>query len=134
MSPLAQAYSISHPLGLNESRATPARDSVPKDGAPDIILKDRNAAARLGHSPVTGRLQNSPESSLADFLKDRNAPKAGRNDPCPCGSGKKHKKCHSSLEKVEARAKLLAPGRAARGMPQLSLYKPRAAHGYGSKE
>jgi SEC-C motif-containing protein len=23
----------------------------------------------------------------------RDAPKAGRNDPCPCGSGKKHKKC-----------------------------------------
>jgi SEC-C motif domain protein len=23
----------------------------------------------------------------------REAPKTGRNDPCPCGSGKKHKKC-----------------------------------------
>lgn len=23
----------------------------------------------------------------------RQAPKVGRNDPCPCGSGKKHKKC-----------------------------------------
>ncbi|MDX2159166.1 MAG: SEC-C metal-binding domain-containing protein [Hyphomicrobiaceae bacterium] len=23
----------------------------------------------------------------------RSAPKVGRNDPCPCGSGKKHKKC-----------------------------------------
>ena len=23
----------------------------------------------------------------------RNAPKVGRNDPCPCGSGKKFKKC-----------------------------------------
>jgi len=23
----------------------------------------------------------------------RNAPKVGRNDPCPCGSGKKYKKC-----------------------------------------
>jgi uncharacterized protein YecA (UPF0149 family) len=23
----------------------------------------------------------------------RAAPKIGRNDPCPCGSGKKHKKC-----------------------------------------
>ena len=23
----------------------------------------------------------------------RAAPKVGRNDPCPCGSGKKHKKC-----------------------------------------
>ena len=22
------------------------------------------------------------------------APKVGRNDPCPCGSGKKYKKCH----------------------------------------
>ncbi|HYB52452.1 MAG TPA: SEC-C metal-binding domain-containing protein, partial [Thermoanaerobaculia bacterium] len=24
----------------------------------------------------------------------RQAPKVGRNDPCPCGSGKKYKKCH----------------------------------------
>lgn len=24
----------------------------------------------------------------------REAPKVGRNDPCPCGSGKKYKKCH----------------------------------------
>jgi preprotein translocase subunit SecA len=23
----------------------------------------------------------------------RDGPKVGRNDPCPCGSGKKHKKC-----------------------------------------
>lgn len=23
----------------------------------------------------------------------RSEPKVGRNDPCPCGSGKKHKKC-----------------------------------------
>ncbi|MFN8640511.1 MAG: SEC-C metal-binding domain-containing protein [Candidatus Binatia bacterium] len=23
----------------------------------------------------------------------RESPKVGRNDPCPCGSGKKHKKC-----------------------------------------
>jgi uncharacterized protein len=23
----------------------------------------------------------------------REAPKVGRNDPCPCGSGKKFKKC-----------------------------------------
>ena len=22
--------------------------------------------------------------------------KVGRNDPCPCGSGKKYKKCHGS--------------------------------------
>jgi SEC-C motif domain protein len=32
-----------------------------------------------------------------DYVKPetfvREAPKVGRNDPCPCGSGKKHKKC-----------------------------------------
>ncbi|HEX7325935.1 MAG TPA: preprotein translocase subunit SecA [Rhodanobacteraceae bacterium] len=27
----------------------------------------------------------------------RNGPKIGRNDPCPCGSGKKYKHCHGAL-------------------------------------
>lgn len=26
----------------------------------------------------------------------RAEPKVGRNDPCPCGSGRKHKKCHGA--------------------------------------
>lgn len=26
----------------------------------------------------------------------RDAPKVGRNDPCPCGSGRKYKQCHGS--------------------------------------
>ncbi len=28
----------------------------------------------------------------------RTGPKVGRNDPCPCGSGKKYKHCHGALE------------------------------------
>ncbi len=27
----------------------------------------------------------------------RSEPKVGRNDPCPCGSGKKFKQCHGQL-------------------------------------
>jgi preprotein translocase subunit SecA len=27
----------------------------------------------------------------------RNEQKIGRNDPCPCGSGKKYKQCHGRL-------------------------------------
>jgi preprotein translocase subunit SecA len=27
----------------------------------------------------------------------RDVPKVGRNDPCPCGSGKKYKQCHGKL-------------------------------------
>jgi preprotein translocase subunit SecA len=26
----------------------------------------------------------------------RETPKLGRNDPCPCGSGRKFKKCHGA--------------------------------------
>ena len=26
----------------------------------------------------------------------REAPKVGRNDPCPCGSGRKYKVCHGA--------------------------------------
>ncbi|HEY2406461.1 MAG TPA: preprotein translocase subunit SecA [Polyangiaceae bacterium] len=32
------------------------------------------------------------------------APKIGRNDPCPCGSGKKFKKCHGALLEEEGAA------------------------------
>lgn len=30
----------------------------------------------------------------------RDEPKTGRNDPCPCGSGKKFKQCCGSPEKL----------------------------------
>jgi uncharacterized protein YecA (UPF0149 family) len=29
----------------------------------------------------------------AEELKKLDLPKVGRNEPCPCGSGKKYKKC-----------------------------------------
>ena len=30
----------------------------------------------------------------------RSQPTAGRNDPCPCGSGKKFKKCHGRQQQI----------------------------------
>jgi preprotein translocase subunit SecA len=32
----------------------------------------------------------------------RQEPRIGRNDPCPCGSGKKYKKCHGSMQPTTA--------------------------------
>jgi len=29
--------------------------------------------------------------------EEENQPRVGRNDPCPCGSGKKYKHCHGAL-------------------------------------
>jgi len=39
---------------------------------------------------------NSQQDSFA-----REAPKIGRNDPCPCGSGKKFKKCCANLKIIQ---------------------------------
>jgi preprotein translocase subunit SecA len=38
---------------------------------------------------------NSSEASEQPFVRDTQ--KVGRNDPCPCGSGKKYKQCHGKL-------------------------------------
>ena len=37
-------------------------------------------------------------AAAANETFTRGAPKVGRNDPCPCGSGKKYKACHGKLE------------------------------------
>ena len=46
----------------------------------------------------------SREGDGSDYYEDeiplslkRTEPKVGRNDPCPCGSGKKYKKCHGNV-------------------------------------
>lgn len=89
-----------------------------------------NGAASLAIA-VTGRLQMIQNLRYAGFLKDPKAPKVGRNDPCPCGSGKKHKKCCGSPERIEARATIQARYTVAKPLGKLSTYQPLTAHGYG---
>jgi hypothetical protein len=81
---------------------------------------------------VTGRSETIGNLFYSSFLKDRDSPKVGRNDPCPCGSGKKHKKCHGSVAKIEARDRALASAAARRVVP--TTYQPLAAHGYGTHQ
>ena len=37
------------------------------------------------------------ETTSARISIQRNSNKTGRNDPCPCGSGKKYKHCHGQI-------------------------------------
>ncbi|WP_028669448.1 preprotein translocase subunit SecA [Saccharospirillum impatiens] len=39
----------------------------------------------------------APEPAAAQAAPARQGPKVGRNEPCPCGSGKKYKQCHGKL-------------------------------------
>ncbi|MDF2444993.1 MAG: protein export cytoplasm protein SecA ATPase helicase [Moraxellaceae bacterium] len=50
------------------------------------------AAAEAGMAEESGEaVQEAPETFV------REGAKVGRNDPCPCGSGKKYKHCHGQL-------------------------------------
>jgi preprotein translocase subunit SecA len=46
--------------------------------------------------PVEAEVNPNSSESAEPFV--RNQPKVGRNQPCPCGSGKKYKYCHGLLE------------------------------------
>jgi len=51
-----------------------------------------------GLPPGEPEPQAEPRVTLAPQTPvQRDAPKVGRNDPCPCGSGKKYKHCHGQL-------------------------------------
>lgn len=39
-----------------------------------------------------------PDVSAESDTDENDLPKVGRNDPCPCGSGKKYKQCHGKIE------------------------------------
>lgn len=82
----------------------------------NIVAKEKGEASDskgrvefVAHYSMNGKEEHHHE--LADFTKKdgrwfftdgamvdgtyrRQTPKVGRNDPCPCGSGKKYKKCH----------------------------------------
>jgi hypothetical protein len=49
----------------------------------------------LEEALVSGHAHHHPEDDHgAETPYVRETPKVGRNDPCPCGSGRKFKKCH----------------------------------------
>jgi preprotein translocase subunit SecA len=50
------------------------------------------AAVSQEGTPVQTEETAEPDQKVATIVNDQ--PKVGRNDPCPCGSGKKYKQCH----------------------------------------
>ncbi len=54
-----------------------------------------NSNVRFHHSDYDAAL--SGEDPGLDEVAKGEVPRVGRNDPCPCGSGKKYKQCHGRL-------------------------------------
>ncbi len=49
------------------------------------------------HGAAPGMAAPRSAASAAAAALAGEVPKVGRNDPCPCGSGKKYKQCHGKL-------------------------------------
>ncbi|MBN2738951.1 MAG: preprotein translocase subunit SecA [Spirochaetales bacterium] len=71
------------------------------DNANLILEQTGNAnhtvLGQFGATPAQAKAQGERrEASPQAVQVKRTVPKVGRNDPCPCGSGKKYKHCHGS--------------------------------------
>jgi preprotein translocase subunit SecA len=65
--------------------------------APDALAAaEPVAAAPAGEQNRVMQMSARPAEKPDTFVRD--LPKVGRNDPCPCGSGKKYKQCHGRLD------------------------------------
>ncbi|WP_304597449.1 preprotein translocase subunit SecA [Adlercreutzia caecimuris] len=67
--------------------------SSPEEALASSGVRGRHAAANMPGQPP-----KPAPAKPQTFVKDKEDPYAnvGRNDPCPCGSGKKFKKCHGA--------------------------------------
>jgi preprotein translocase subunit SecA len=90
--------------GADAGAALPQRPS-PRRPPPTQVTLNHPAAeavpafAGAARSASSGRQAPTPARTGGDDViktVKRDEPKVGRNDPCPCGSGKKYKKCHGA--------------------------------------
>jgi preprotein translocase subunit SecA len=64
--------------------------------APEVGSVEEPGAQAPAAAAAPRRLEAAePAQRQAPVVRDM--PKVGRNDPCPCGSGKKYKQCHGAL-------------------------------------
>ena len=83
------------PNSESEGRPTEAPAPAPAKSSSPVTAKDAFAAL-MGVSPDRVRTSGPagmPPPGMPGAQMRPAAPTVGRNDPCPCGSGKKYKKC-----------------------------------------
>jgi len=93
------------------TRGREAKSDIKYNVAPDGSLVERKPQpldfSKMGRTPKNmtmgrGQMLGAPGGAppggggAAAMPQQSDLPKVGRNDPCPCGSGKKYKKCHGA--------------------------------------
>jgi preprotein translocase subunit SecA len=77
------------------------REDAEKHAAQQRAMQMRHGSESPGAggddeaAPAAPRVSARPQPRIVQPVR-REGPKVGRNDPCPCGSGQKFKKCHGA--------------------------------------
>ena len=81
---------------LLRMEAVHTEEEVPVEDMRLRQYKETRPELDLGVPPVSagGEAVPAAPAPIAVQPVKRQYPKVGRNDPCPCGSGKKYKQCH----------------------------------------
>jgi hypothetical protein len=105
-------------LGLRKERATPANYPTLGDKFPPL----KELASMLGRMFAAESEEQFPKFSQKSITRTekKKKTKIGRNDPCPCGSGKKYKKCCLNKPKQDIVKKPFVP----RSTRQITLPEP----------
>jgi hypothetical protein len=74
---------------LAELIAEDVRTEAMTAGCADLIFSPTQVIVEAFDAAIDGR---RPGERVGPIIRE--TAKVGRNDPCPCGSGKKYKKCH----------------------------------------
>ncbi|HTX59550.1 MAG TPA: SEC-C metal-binding domain-containing protein, partial [Verrucomicrobiae bacterium] len=86
--------------GRQQFAPIPSGDLTPQPAVPHGRLAPQEVEQLLGPMPGAdrkpARLHTNKDDESPAKPTQREAPKVGRNDLCPCGSGKKYKKCHGA--------------------------------------
>jgi preprotein translocase subunit SecA len=82
--------------------ANKSEDEAAAEAAAAADQKAAPGARRAGKPRAAAAARPAEGDGAKAEPQRRDRPKVGRNDPCPCGSGKKYKKCHGKDEEAAA--------------------------------
>jgi len=68
--------------------------ALPKQRAPQDYKLSKATLPSEHTSEATRQAASAPQNQPQKTMPIKSQPRIGRNDPCPCGSGKKYKNCH----------------------------------------
>jgi preprotein translocase subunit SecA len=94
---VAMTWRVKGAVVGNVLRLQPARQESAEEIERKRLAAQRKALQRITETHAAAGDDGEAPRAKAETVV-RQGPKVGRNDPCPCGSGKKYKKCHGVNE------------------------------------